>query len=93
MGPLLLHHPLIQFYVVLVTVLFIAFFWDYYLRSQAAETRRPRQEVAQRGTGVIRAVARPTMALRNRPRVRRTVTGARLMRGEGRLQGTHTSNF
>jgi hypothetical protein len=42
MGNLLLHHPLIQFYLLFVAALFVAFLWDY-LRNPPAPNSRNRR--------------------------------------------------
>jgi hypothetical protein len=42
MGPLLLHNPWIQFYVLFVGALWIVFLWDYYLRTSRSLEDRAR---------------------------------------------------
>jgi hypothetical protein len=70
MGNLLLHHPLIQFYLLFVAALFVAFLWDYLRNPPAIQdrSRTPRNEMADgtpgffpsaAGQNPVRSVSRP----------------------------------
>jgi len=59
MGNLLLHHPLIQFYLLFVAALFVAFLWDY-LRNPPAipdGSRTPSNEMAGGTAGLFSSAA------------------------------------
>jgi hypothetical protein len=87
MGIFLLHHPLVQFYLLFVAALFIAFIWDY-LRNPPAipdSSRTPRNEIAHGAPGVFRSAAnqkRPQSVARPG---QRTDKKMKLIRGERRL--------
>ena len=51
MGALLLHHPLVQFYLLYAGALWAVFIWDYLRNLPAARdgARAPRNEAAQGG--------------------------------------------
>jgi hypothetical protein len=85
MGQLLLHHPVVQCYLLWVTVSFLALMWDYHLRNRRTEARRP-PEASQRAPGRFESASSHTLAGRTRGR-RRTQILIRPFREARRLRG------
>ena len=88
MGNVLLHHPLVQFYLLFVAALFIAFIRDY-LRNPPANpdgSRRPRNEIAHGAPGLFRSAANQNRPQSVARRGQRTDKKMKPIRGDRRHQ-------